>query len=93
MILPQPPDRQQPSVQTDKLLQKSKEMEVAFLAEMLAHAKVGDSPEGFGGGIGEEQFASFLRQEQARLLVDRGGIGLAQTIFDALVTSQEAQNG
>jgi len=93
MIRPMPLEHAQAPQPADKLMKKSKEMETAFLAEMLSHAGVGESPEGFGGGMGEEQFASFLRQEQARLMVEKGGIGLAQTIFDALVKSQGARNG
>jgi hypothetical protein len=38
-----------------------------------------------GGGIGEERFASFLRDAQAEALVRRGGLGLAQMIFDAMM--------
>jgi Rod binding domain-containing protein len=66
-------------------------METAFLAEMLAHAGLGDTGDAFGGGQGEAQFASFLRQEQARLMVEGGGIGLAEVIFRAM-TGQEAGN-
>jgi peptidoglycan hydrolase FlgJ len=64
---------------------RAEELETAFLAEMLGHAGLGASPEGFGGGIGEEQFASFLRREQAEAMTRAGGIGLAESIFRALV--------
>lgn len=67
------------------LMNKAKEMEAAFLAEMLGHAGLdADSTSEFGGGTGEEQFASFLRQEQATMMVDRGGIGLAESLFRAM---------
>lgn len=68
----------------EKLMQKSKELEAAFLSEMLSHAGLGAAAESFGGGIGEERFASFLRDEQARAMAERGGIGLAEHIFRAL---------
>lgn len=68
----------------------ARELEASFLAEMLKHAGLGDSRESFGGGIGEEQFASLLRTEHARALADRGGIGLAQSLFEALVTRSAA---
>ncbi len=68
----------------DPLRQKARELEAAFLAEMLAHAGLGASAGSFGGGMGEDQFASFLRQEQARLIASRGGIGLAESIFSAM---------
>lgn len=74
------------------ILAKAQELEAAFLAEMLAHAGLGESQGGFGGGAGEAQFASFLRQEQARLMVDSGGIGLAEMIFNTLMEADHAHN-
>ena len=69
----------------DHLMAKAKELEAAFLAEMLGHAGMDADAEGsFGGGIGEAQFASFLRQEQARMMVSQGGIGLAEALFRAM---------
>ncbi|GKY86701.1 rod-binding protein [Sinisalibacter aestuarii] len=62
----------------------ARELEASFLAEMLKSAGLGDMPDAFGGGAGEEQFASFLRLEQARAMVGAGGIGLARSLFDAL---------
>lgn len=83
-----------PGAQTrDATLRKAAEdVEAVFLAEMLKHAKLGEAPEGFGGGVGEEQFSSFLRQAQAEEMVKAGGIGLAETLFEAMKeTSDGAQ--
>jgi Rod binding domain-containing protein len=66
------------------LMEKAKALEASFLAEMLGHAGLGAAPEGFSGGIGEEQFSSFLRAEQAKAMVEKGGIGLAEQIFNSL---------
>jgi Rod binding domain-containing protein len=77
--------------QGDALLRKAKELEAGFLAEMLAHGGLGENPDGFGGGIGEDHFASFLRAEQARLMVDRGGIGLAEVLFRAMSEVRDAK--
>lgn len=66
------------------LRQAAQELEANFLAEMLKSAGIGKTPEGFGGGAGEDQFASFMRMEQARVMASNGGIGLAESIFDAL---------
>lgn len=71
------PDRQ-------RLMDTARELEAAFLSEMLSHAGFSQSSEAFGGGAGEEQFASFLRAEQAKLIVDRGGLGLAEMIFKSM---------
>lgn len=67
-----------------ELLRTAKDLEAAFLSEMLSFSGLGEVSEAFGGGAGEEHFTSFLRAEQARLMVDRGGIGLAEAIFDSL---------
>lgn len=71
-------------VNDSHLRQAAVELEATFIAEMLKHAGLGEAPEGFGGGAGEDQFASFLRLEQARQMAKSGGIGLAETLFDAL---------
>ena len=39
----------------------SQELEAAFLSEMLKHAGLGETPDAFGGGEGESQFSSLLR--------------------------------
>lgn len=74
----------------DALLRtRAAELETAFLAEMLGHAGLGAPAQGFGGGIGEEQFASFLRREQAAAMTQAGGIGLAESIFRALAARDD----
>ncbi|MBV7395356.1 rod-binding protein [Mameliella sediminis] len=73
-----------PSPQDKVLREAAKELEANFLAEMLKAAKLGETPEGFGGGTGEDQFASFMRMEQARQMAESGGIGLAESLFNAL---------
>lgn len=59
-------------------------LEARFLAEMLKSAGLGETPEGFGGGHGEDQFASFLREQHADQIAKSGGVGLAQSIFESL---------
>jgi Rod binding domain-containing protein len=58
--------------------------EATFLAEVLKHSGLNALPTSFGGGAGEEAFSSFLTQEYARLMSARGGIGLAEQIFEIL---------
>ena len=67
---------------------RAAELEGFFLAEMLAHAGMAPMQGSFGGGMGEEQFSSFLRQEQAAAMVRRGGIGLAEQLFQAMMRSE-----
>ncbi len=72
------------STQDQALRRAAQELEANFLAEMLKSAGIGKTPEGFGGGAGEDQFASFMRMEQAQEMAANGGIGLAESIFEAL---------
>lgn len=74
----------------DQLMATAEELEATFLSEMLAHSGLGETQGAFAGGPGEAQFASFLRQEQAKLIVQHGGMGLAELIFNSMV---EAGNG
>lgn len=67
-----------------KLRQAAEQLETTFLAEMLKAAGVGKSRDHFGGGAGEDQFSSFLLQEQAAAMVRAGGIGLADSLYQAL---------
>jgi len=67
-----------------KLRDAALELEANFLAEMLKAAGVGETPEAFGGGAGEDQFSSMLRLEQARQMAANGGVGLTEMIFEAL---------
>ncbi len=67
-----------------RLREVAMQLEATFLSEMLKSAGVGAVSESFGGGVGEEQFGSYLRDAQAREMVKAGGIGLAQSLFDAM---------
>lgn len=80
-VLPRPPD---------PLRLAAENLETAFLSEMLKASGLGESSGSFGGGIGEEQFASFLRDAQAREMVRSGGIGLAEVIHRALMAGSDA---
>lgn len=72
--------------QADPLRRSAESLEAAFLSEMLKHAGAFRPAETFGGGEGEEQFTSFLADIQAEAIVARGGIGLADSIEQALRT-------
>lgn len=68
-----------------RLMDVAQSLEAQFLSEMLKSAGVGQTPEEFGGGTGEDQFSSFLREEQAKQMAQAGGIGLAQSLFDSMI--------
>ncbi len=67
-----------------RLRDAAMQIESLFLAEMLKSAGAGAAPGAFGGGIGEEQFSSFLIEAQAREMARAGGIGLAETLYRSL---------
>lgn len=76
---------------TARLRAAAEKLEATFLSEMLKAAGVGKPMQSFGGGAGEEQFASFLREAQAEQMVRAGGIGLAEALFESLKKSVDAR--
>lgn len=78
------------SLRHQQLMKKAEELEATFLSEMLTQSGLSEIQGAFGGGQGEAQFTSFLRQEQAKLIVESGGLGLAELIFKSMT---EAENG
>lgn len=84
MIGPVSAQRPDPPTRDDQLLSAAQALEASFLSEMLKSAGVGAPRETFGGGAGEEHFASFLRDAQAKEMVRSGGIGLAEALFEAM---------
>lgn len=78
------------SAHDTNLMSAAKKLEASFLAEMLKSAGFGKSRENLGGGAGEGQFGSFLVQAQADAMVENGGIGLAQSLFEALKDNANA---
>ena len=81
-----------PAPKDAKLWKAAQSLEANFLAEMLKSAGLGESREGFGGGIGEDQFSSFLVREYSEATVAAGGIGLAESIYRSLA-DQNASEG
>lgn len=72
------------------LLDAAQKLEATFLAEMLKSAGFGKTRDTLGGGAGEDQFGSFLLQEQAMQMVKSGGLGLTEMLFETL---KERENG
>lgn len=79
------------SARQQQLMKKAEELEATFLSEMLTHSGLSEMQGDFGGGDGEAQFESFLRQEQAKLIVQSGGLGLAELIFKSMSGTENAQ--
>lgn len=81
--LPRAPVAPPPALDT-QLREAARKLEATFLSEMLKSAGFDAQFGAFGGGAGEDQFASFLRQAQAEDMVEAGGIGLAEALFHAM---------
>lgn len=88
-LTPAPAPGKPPDADLALMRRRAEELEGAFLSVMLGHAGVGRPLAEMGGGSGEAQFASLLRDAQAEAIVARGGIGLADRIFEALVRRSE----
>ena len=61
----------------------------AMFGQMLAGIK-GDGP--FGGGSAVGVWRSFLSEQYAKSFAKAGGIGLADHVYHALLTQQEARS-
>lgn len=62
----------------------AKKLEATFVAEMLKVMQPSTEDSSFSGGIGEEQFQSFLLEQRASAIVDKGGLGLAEYFVKSL---------
>ena len=63
-----------------------------YLTEMLTHMGVAREPETFGGGFGAEAFQSLLNEAYAERIVERGGTGIAETVYRQLRDGDRAVN-
>lgn len=85
-VLPPPPlAPASPRASKDPNLKEAADaLEAGFLAEMLKFTSLGEGRSAFGGGPGESQFSSFLVRAQAEQIVQAGGIGLSDALYQAL---------
>ena len=87
-----PPVSANLSPRSVQLMKKAQELETSFLSEMLSYCGLDGQTGAFCGGIGEDQFASFLREAQAKAMVEKGGLGLAHNIFQSLARRDVAKS-
>lgn len=82
----------QPNKAADRALRDvADQLEATFISEMLKSAGVAETPSLFGGGAGEGQFASFLRDEYAKKLTAAGGLSLGEALFNSLKERQNVE--
>ena len=87
MLLAVPPPSGQPGIRVDHgsdadLRKAAKQLEATFLSEMLKYAGPREDEEGFTSQSSE--FDALMRFEQAKMMTERGGIGLAEALFESL---------
>lgn len=70
----------------------AQEFEAAVLADLLRAAGAGQARAEFGGGVGEDQFASFLLDAQAARIAASGGIGLAEIVLRGLLAQDSTED-
>lgn len=68
----------------------AQDFEAMFLSQMLSHMWEGvEVDPNFGGGHGEEMFRSMMIEQQGKLMVRAGGVGIARQIKEAMLHMQE----
>lgn len=60
-------------------------LEASFISEMLKSIGMEARSGEFNGGLGEQQFQSFLREQQAKLIAEKGGLGLASHFSNSIM--------
>ena len=78
------------TISDDPLWTAARALEQNFLSEMLKAAGLDEARGTFGGGVGEDQFSSYIREAQAEAMVEAGGIGLAERLFHAISGRSDA---
>lgn len=81
-----PKDDQQVRLEANRKV--ADEFEITFLTEMLKHSGLNKTSTTFGGGAGEDAFSSILTENYARILVESGGIGISDSIFQSIIGKQ-----
>lgn len=84
-----PPNATPSSVEEidERIMEKAREFETVFVAQMLKHSgmdKAISQESGFGG----DAFSGMMLEQYARNIIDNGGFGLAEKIYDQLREQQ-----
>lgn len=67
----------------------AQEFEASFLTEMLKYTGINKTSESFGGGAGEDAFSSMLSAAYADALVDSGGIGITEIVYQSILEKSQ----
>lgn len=71
----------------------AKDFEAVFMSQMLTPMFEGLKPDPmFGGGHAEEIYQSLIIQEYGKILAERGGIGIADSVKQTILEMQSKQS-
>lgn len=77
-----------------KARQAAEDFEAFFLARYLDAMQMGLETDGpMGGGHSEEVFRGVLNDEYAKVISGRGGIGIADSVYQEILRIQEKGQG
>lgn len=83
--------RPAPDPREARLRAVARDFEATFIAQMLNYAGFGKSVSS-DAGFGGEAFSSLLVDQYARQIADRGGFGLAESIYRQLKLREGAHD-
>ena len=92
-----PVDHQQYTLKSEErknpgMWKAAQEFESIYLYQVLEAMKPERDESGvMNGGFAEEMFSQTLNEQVAKAVAERGGVGIAENIYDGLVKFQEAQ--
>ncbi len=76
-------DKQGKAPVDQRAMEKAREFEAVFVAQMLNFSGLDDALKG-DSGFGGDAFSSMLLEQYAQKIVEKGGFGLADRIYDQL---------
>lgn len=86
------PPAQPDGARREALMENAKAFEATFVAQMLTHSGFSEALSS-NGGFGGEAFSSLLVEQYAEKLVDQGGFGLAEKIYEQLLSKDGGNVG
>lgn len=71
-----------------QLQESARKLEAVFISQMLKNAGFAETTGSFDSQKNEDQFASFYTEEIAKAVVESGGFGLSENLFQALLRNE-----
>jgi len=90
MSSPKPTQTPDDAARDAQLREQARAFEAVFVGQMLKHAGLTEALTGGGGKFGGEAFASMLTEQYANELVEDGGFGLAEEIYQQLLEKDQS---